>query len=242
MSRKRFPPRRPPYGRQLSQYPHIHLSVTRGGLDIKHSVWRDLFFKKHVVEQIWRGAVIRLLHHSYNLIIPGSLPGLGYIRDKKQWQRYLQAQYGRRWKVHFTKESLKYLGQSLKRPPVSAAKLRHHSGGAHYYNHRTQQYRQQTLTLEEMIARYISHILAKDFKMVRHYGFLSNRKRRKLLPQVYKALEMEARKTGEARLCWADEGISAHGSVQMHSVRQSAALQRCTGRQVSVGASSRKVA
>nr|WP_323102502.1 transposase [Klebsiella variicola] len=65
------------YGRQLNQHPHIHLSVTRGGIDIKHGVWRDIFFKKHAVEEIWRGAVTRLLRHSYNLINPGSLPGLG---------------------------------------------------------------------------------------------------------------------------------------------------------------------
>lgn len=105
------------YGRQLNQHPHIHLSVTR------------------------------LLRHSYDLINPGSLSGLGHIRDKKQWQRYLQAQYGRRWKVHFAKKtrgawrSVKYLGRYLKRPPVSAAKLRHYSGGAvvhHYYDHHTQ--------------------------------------------------------------------------------------------------------
>lgn len=33
------------YGRQLNQHPHIHVSITRGGLDVKHGVWRDLFFK-----------------------------------------------------------------------------------------------------------------------------------------------------------------------------------------------------
>jgi hypothetical protein len=85
-------------------------------------------------------------------------------------------------------------------PPVSAAKLRHYSGGAvvyHYYDHRTQQYRQQTLTQEEMIGLYISHIPEKNFKMVRYYGFLSNRKRGELLPKVYEALEMEARKIPE---------------------------------------------
>ena len=83
---------------------------------------------------------------------------------------------------------------------MSAAKLRHYSGGAvvhHYYDHRTQQYRQQTLTQEEMIGRYISHIPTKHFKMVRYYGFLSNRKRGELLPKVYKALKMEARKKPE---------------------------------------------
>ncbi|MCE7489050.1 transposase [Klebsiella sp. JB_Kp008] len=70
------------YGRQLNQHPHIHLSVTRGGLEIKHGVWRDLFFKKQPVEEIWRRAVTRLLRHSYDLINPGGQPGLGHIRDK----------------------------------------------------------------------------------------------------------------------------------------------------------------
>lgn len=153
----------------------------------------------------WR-AVIRLLCHSHDLINPGSLPGLGHIRDEKQWQRYFQAQYGRRWKVHFAKKtrgawrSVKYLGRYLKRPPVSVAKLKHYSGGAmvhHYYDHRTQQYRQQTLPQEEMIGRYISHIPAKHFKMMSYYGFLSKRKRGELLPKVYAALQMEARRHPE---------------------------------------------
>ncbi|QBY45757.1 IS91 family transposase [Arsenophonus nasoniae] len=194
------------YGRQLNQHPHVHVSVTRGGLDSKHSVWRKLFFKKKDVEEIWRGAVIRLLRHSYDLINPGLLPGLGHIRDKKHWRRYLRAQYGRYWKVHFAKKtkgawhSVKYLGRYLKRPPVSASKLRHYRGGAvvhHYHDHRTGQHRQQTLPQEEMIRRYISHIPARHFKMVRYSGFLSNRKRGKLLPKVYKALEMTARKKPE---------------------------------------------
>lgn len=194
------------YGRQLNQHPHIHVSVTRGGLDVKHGVWRNIFFKKKDVEEIWRTAVTELLRNSYERVNPGSLPGYGHLRDEKQWRRYLQAQYGRYWKVHFAKKthgawrSVKYLGRYLKRPPVSASKLRHYSGGAvvhHYYDHRTQQHRQQTLSQEEMIGRYISHIPAKHFKMVRYYGFLSNRKRGKLLPLVYAALEMEARKKPE---------------------------------------------
>ncbi len=60
------------YGRELNQHPHIHVSVTRGGLDIKHGVWRALFFKKKAVEEIWRGAIIRLLRHIYDLIAPGT--------------------------------------------------------------------------------------------------------------------------------------------------------------------------
>lgn len=67
----------------------------------------------------------------------------------------------------------------------------------HYYDHRTQQYRQQMLSQEEMIGRYIGHVPTRRFKMVRYYGFLSNRKRGELLPKVYEALEMQARKKPE---------------------------------------------
>uniref|UniRef100_UPI0015E837C2 transposase n=1 Tax=Klebsiella pneumoniae TaxID=573 RepID=UPI0015E837C2 len=47
------------------------------------------------------------------------MPELEHIRDKTQRQRYPQAQYGRRWKVHFAKKirgawrSVKYLGRYL---------------------------------------------------------------------------------------------------------------------------------
>lgn len=48
-----------------------------------------------------------------------------------------------------------------------------------------------------MIGRYISHIPSRHFKMVRYYGFLSNRKRGTLLPKVYEALKMEEKKKPE---------------------------------------------
>ncbi|HDY8011895.1 TPA: transposase, partial [Vibrio vulnificus] len=50
-----------------------------------------------------------------------------------------------------------------------------------------------TLTAEELICRLIEHIPDKHFKMVRYYGFLSNRRRGEMLPKVYDALEMESK-------------------------------------------------
>ncbi len=82
---------------------------------------------------------------------------------------------------------MKYLGRYLKRPPISASQLKHYSGGAvvhHYYDHHSQQHRRQILSQEEMIRRYVSHIPACHFKMIRYYGFLSNRKRESLLTRI----------------------------------------------------------
>lgn len=57
-----------------------------------------------------------------------------------------------------------------------------------YYDHNTQQHKRQKLSQEEMLWRYVSHIPAHHFKMVRYYDFLANRKRGSLLPKVYEAL------------------------------------------------------
>ncbi|WP_354636580.1 transposase, partial [Morganella morganii] len=44
-----------------------------------------------------------------------------------------------------------------------------------------------------MLWRYSSHVPSKHFKMVRYYGFLANRKRGSLLPEVYAALDMKVK-------------------------------------------------
>ncbi|MCT4700494.1 transposase [Enterobacteriaceae bacterium H20N1] len=77
-----------------------------------------------------------------------------------------------------------------------ASQLRHYRSGAvvhQYYDHRTQQHKRQKISQEEMLQRYVSHIPARHFKMVRYYDFLANRKRGSLLPKVYNALEMTVR-------------------------------------------------
>lgn len=186
------------YGRQLNQHPHIHLSVTRGGLCLKHGIWRHIFFKKKIVERYWRQAVITLLRNNYPSL---NLPTASYphIRNYREWCQFLEVQFQRRWKIHFAKktrnprQSVNYLGRYLKRPPIAASKLRHYTGGAvihHYFDHRTGRHRIQRLTQEEMLWRYISHIPSRHFKMVRYYGFLANRKRGTWLPKVYDALGM----------------------------------------------------
>jgi hypothetical protein len=53
------------WSRLLNKHPYIHVSATRGGLDIKHDVWCNLFFKKKQAEEIWHSAVIRLLRAHY---------------------------------------------------------------------------------------------------------------------------------------------------------------------------------
>ncbi|PSU46229.1 hypothetical protein C9J12_19355 [Photobacterium frigidiphilum] len=58
------------------------------------------------------------------------------VRKERDWRHFLDSQYQRYWKVHFAKktdnilQTVSYLGRYLKRPPVSASRLRHYSKGA----------------------------------------------------------------------------------------------------------------
>lgn len=184
------------YGRGLNWHPHIHLSVTRGGLD-ENDNWQPIYFKKKHVEYHWRRSLIDLLRRKYDELNL-STGSTKHIQDYRQWNFFLERQYQRYWNIHFAKktkllkQTVNYLGRYLKRPPISASRLRHYSGGTvvfKYLDHRDGEHKTMTLTQEEMILRYVSHIPQKHLKMVRYYGFLSNSKRGRLLPLVYAALE-----------------------------------------------------
>lgn len=187
------------YGRKLNWNVHIHLSVTRGGLCKRTGVWKPIYFKAKATEKCWRAAISQLLESHYpQLELSGD--GCPYVRNQQDWSRFLVSQYCRRWKVHFAKKTdnvkptMNYLGRYLKRPPIAASRLRHNFKGSgvtfEYLNHRTGQTESLTLSAEELIGRMVEHIPDKHFKMLRYFGFLSNRRRGVMLPLVYAALEM----------------------------------------------------
>jgi hypothetical protein len=138
--------------------------VTRGGISPKTGTWKPIFFKAKETEFYWRYT---------------------HIRKERDWRHFLDSQWY--WKVHFTKktnnilQTVSYLGRYLKRPLVSASRLHHYSKGGmltfDYLNHRTGQIENLTLPPAALIERLVEHIPDKGFKMIRYYGFLSNRHR-----------------------------------------------------------------
>jgi len=57
-----------------------------------------------------------------------------------------------------------------------------------YLNHRNSQTESLILSPEALIERMIEHTPGKHFKIIRYFGFLSNRRRGEILPKVYDAL------------------------------------------------------
>ena len=196
------------YGRRQSWHPHIHLSVTRGGLN-KHRKWKSIFFKKNLVEAHWRRNITTLLRKLYSsIVLPPSLSH--QIRDYDEWNRFLNTHYQRKWHVHFAKKTkhlkhtVNYIGRYIKKPPISGSKLRHYAGGDvvfDYLDHNDKTYKSLTLSQEEMLLRFLSHVPDKHFKMIRYFGFLSNRKRGELLPIIYEQLNQIVETAKQPTFC-----------------------------------------
>ena len=145
-------------------------------------------------EKCWRSAITQLLSSNYSeLDLSGE--GCPFIRNEQDWSRFLTSQYCRRWKLHFAKKTanvtptMTYMGRYLKRPPISASRLRHDFQGGlvtfDYLNHRNGRTESLILSPEALIERMIEHIPDKHFKMIRYFGFLSNRRRGEMHPKVY---------------------------------------------------------
>jgi hypothetical protein len=190
------------YGRQINWNAHIHLSVTRGGICLKTGEWKPIYFKTKETEACWRYAIITLLREQYG-DLDLSAERYSHIREERDWSHFLDSQYQRRWKLHFAQktdnimQTVAYLGRYLKRPPISGSRLRDYSKDGlltfNYLDHRTGKTERLTLPAVELIARLVEHIPDKGFRMIRYFGFLSNRRRGVMLPKVYEALDMEER-------------------------------------------------
>lgn len=104
------------------------------------------------------------------------------------------------------RNTARYLGRYLKKPPIAASRLGHYNGGAslsfRYLDHKTGETATETLTQRELVARLKQHIPEKFFKMVRYFGFLANRVCGEKLPQVYRALGMD-KPEAVAKVCYA---------------------------------------
>lgn len=114
------------FGQNLQWHPHIHLSVTRGGLSECENIWKKMYFTKRKTMPMWRFSIVNLLRTAYkaeNLVIPHQYQDC--MADLTSFNRFINPEYNKSWHVHFAKaqpshhQNVDYLARYLKRPPLS---------------------------------------------------------------------------------------------------------------------------
>ena len=192
------------WSQNLLHHPHIHCVVPAGGLAPDGSRWipcrRKFFLPVRVLSRLFRGKFLALLRDAFTrgkLQFHGKLTPLqaparfhAFLRPLQdtEWVVYAKPPFGGPEYV------LKYLARYTHRVAISNGRLLRLENGQVTFQWRdskdNNQIKAMTLDAVEFIRRFLLHILPPGFVKIRHFGFLSNRRRaaalagcRELLPQ-----------------------------------------------------------
>ena len=179
------------WSQNLLHHPHIHCVVPAGGLAPDGSRWvpcRPKFFLPvKVLSRLFRGKFLALLRDAFargKLQFHGNLAPLreparfhAALRPLKdiEWVVYAKPPFGGPEYV------LKYLARYTHRVAISNGRLLGLEDGRVTFQWRdskdNNRIKAMTLDAVEFIRRFLLHILPSGFVKIRHFGFLSNRRR-----------------------------------------------------------------
>jgi len=186
------------WGETLSQHVHLHCLVPGGALD-SNGQWQraksTYLFPVRALARHFRGGFVRRLRQAIN---DGALER---ITDTRQIDTLLDTLMAKDWVVYskpcltHTASVIDYLGRYSHRIALTDRRiLALDPEGAQlaYKDYRDGARKVLTLAGEELLRRFLLHVLPKGFMRIRHFGFLANRCRQQRLAQIRAALDATA--------------------------------------------------
>jgi hypothetical protein len=186
------------WGQTLTRHVHLHCLVPGGALSAQghwHPATSTYLFPVRALSRHVRGGFVSRLRQG---IEAGRFPR---IEDSAQIDAVLDALMATEWAVYskpcitHTKTVVAYLGRYSHRTALSDGRILAFTDGQvdlAYKDYRDGQNKVMPLDAEELLRRYLLHVLPKGFMRCRHYGFLANRCRRQRLGQIRAAIAARA--------------------------------------------------
>lgn len=179
----------------LSYHPHIHVLCTGGGLDADrnwHQKREGYFLPGKAIAKVFRGKFLsglKDLHKDGKLCYVGEAEK---YRNHYEYQELINLCFQKNW-VTDIRESfagaesvMHYLGRYTHRIAISNGRILRMDEKSVTF--RVKDYRNggvwKELTLDgvEFVRRFLMHVPPRRFVRIRHYGLLSNQKKRRLIP------------------------------------------------------------
>ena len=201
------------WNQKLQLHPHVHCVIPAGGLSLDRTRWirsRPRFFLPiQVLGRVFRGKFVAGLKSAFQrgqLHFSGNLAFLAQAKTFASWLRPL---FRKDWIVYSKppfggpEYVLHYLGRYTHRVAISNHRLVSLENGQVTFRWRDSAHNNEqklmTLSLDEFLRRFLLHLLPKGFVRIRHFGFLSSRRRTQLLPLCLAALDSLPAPTETAR-------------------------------------------
>ena len=190
------------WSQTLIDHPHIHCVVTGGGISLDGERWvrskKRFFIHVKVLSRLFRGKFLAYLRKAYD---SGELQFSGKIADleaKAAFDELLSDLYDQEWVVYCkppfrsAEAVMGYLGRYTHRVALSNDRLVKVESDRVSIRYRASadgdKMKLLTLDAMEFIRRFLLHILPERFIKIRHYGILSNRKRKRKLSRCRELL------------------------------------------------------
>ncbi len=200
------------WGSALPHHPHVHVIVPGGGISADGERWvscRPRFFLHvRVLSRLFRRRFLEKLHAAHHAGRLCFFTDLAHLAERDAFSRYLAPWHDTDWVVYAKPPAagpdavLAYLSRYTHRVAISNSRLvRFDATGVTFkwkdYRAPTAhggRYRQKTMTLtmDQFIRRFLSHVLPKGFHRIRHYGLLANGNRAANLARARQLLAMPA--------------------------------------------------
>ncbi len=189
------------WGQTLTRHVHLHCLVPGRALS-EQGQWNpatstDLFPVRALSRHL-RGGFVSRLRQAIN---DGRLKR---VKGAAQIDAMLDALMGTEWVVYskpcLCRTVVDYLGRYSHRIALSDARVLNLDNGEvelAYKDYRDGDNKVMSLSAEELLRRFLLHVLPKGFMRIRHFGFLANRCRRHRLAQIRTAIKAKAAETVE---------------------------------------------
>ena len=173
------------WGQNLMDHPHLHCIVSGGGLS--EGKWisskRRFLFPVKALSRLFRGKFLAFLKKAYER------KELSYAGE--EFTGFLRRLYAKEWVVYAKppfngpENVLGYLGRYTHRIAITNHRIISMEDGkvSFLWKDYADGNKQKVMTLEafEFIRRFLLHVLPDGFVKIRHFGFLSNRRRKECL-------------------------------------------------------------
>lgn len=190
------------WGQQLWRHVHLHCLIPGGALDAAgqwHAARSNYLFPDRALSHHFRGRMVSELRQACQQgdlsritrpdevdSVLDRLMGIGWVVYTKPW-------------IRDAKTVVAYLSRYSHRTAISDARIGTISGGeveVSYKDYRDNDlWKQMHLPGEELIRRFLLHVLPKGLMRIRHYGFLANRCRQAKLAKIRQLLGQAADET-----------------------------------------------
>jgi len=189
------------WGQSLMDHPHIHCIVPGGAFNDKANTWKgcknNFLFPVAVMQKLFRG---KCMDYFLKAVDRGSIkPLFTATPDLAGFADLIKRLFAIQWVV-YVKEPLtspqnliKYLARYTHRVAIANHRILNvHNGSVTFaYKDYADQNKQKTMTVTavEFIRRFMLHIFPEGFMHIRQYGFLSNKRKKKLLPRIRESIQ-----------------------------------------------------